>query len=119
MCTMLKRHSPAVQKLLETLELTQIKDKQTTEQTRIKWCCQTNKGNANEELVKNQQLGERGWGGGGGERGIDEFAQARQRGWGCGVILSVSSVQGCQGLLNGGQKRVERTGVGTEDKAPQ
>ena len=30
---MSKRHNPAVQKLLETMELTHIKDKQTTEQT--------------------------------------------------------------------------------------
>lgn len=111
-CTTSKRHSPAVQKLLETLKLTHRKDKETTEQTGIKWCCQTNKGNANEELVKNQR-----WWGGGGERGRDESAQARQWGWGCGVTPSVSLVRACLDLLNGGQKRIESNGVGTQDEA--
>lgn len=92
-CTKSKRHSPAVQKLLEALDLTHIKDKQTPEQTPIKWHCQTNKGDANAVWGRGSF-----WEGGG--EGPGDFAQARQ--WGAEVTGSVLLAQGCQGLLNSG-----------------
>lgn len=84
----LNRHSPAVWKLLEALDLTHIKDKQTTEQTPIKWCCQTNKGNANAV-----------WGRGFFWKSGGEGCTGQ---WGAGVPGSVLLAQGCHGLLNGG-----------------